>query len=205
MRSPFLVKLTILLAVLALTAVTMFAGHQVSADKAAQATQESGTQAGRFPLCPPGAKIAETPTETPTAAPPPEGKPVIFIGIVARSVAKCGARITAFRRGSPALAAGARVGDVIVAVDGTPIDSSTAFFVAVAAKNPGDTVVLTVDRTLPRRGAPTPTPADGAVSGVRIAPNVEELDIAVVVGEVAAPSPAAPSEPNATPEATSES
>ncbi len=196
MRSRSLVKVNLLFAALAVTTLLVFAGSRsnVAAGANAQATASVPTQAGRFPVCPPGARVTGTPTETPTVVPPDASKPVIFIGIVARSVAKCGARITAFRRGSPAVTAGARLGDVIVAVDGTPIDSSTAFFVAVAAKNPGDTVVLTVDRTLARR-------ATSATAGVRIAPNVEELDVAVTVGEVAPPTTA----PGETPEATSES
>ncbi len=195
MRSRSLVKVNLLFAALAVTTLLVFAGSRsnVAAGANAQATASVPTQAGRFPVCPPGARVTGTPTETPTVVPPDASKPVIFIGVVARSVAKCGARITAFRRGSPAVTAGARLGDVIVAVDGTPIDSSTAFFVAVAAKNPGDTVVLTVDRTVTRRATPS--------AGVRIAPTVEELDVAVTVGEVAPPTTA----PGETPEATSES
>ncbi len=69
MHSRSWLKVNILLVALAFTAVLIFAGSRASADENAQATENAPTEAGRFPLCPPGARLAETPTETPTVTP----------------------------------------------------------------------------------------------------------------------------------------
>ncbi len=48
--------------------------------------------------------------------------------------------------GSPAAQAGMQAGDVIVQVDGTPLDANTLLTDVMAQYKPGDTVQMTVDR-----------------------------------------------------------
>jgi S1-C subfamily serine protease len=48
--------------------------------------------------------------------------------------------------GSPADDAGLAAGDVVTAIDGTPVESSADLVTAVSEKQPGDTVTLTVTR-----------------------------------------------------------
>ena len=48
--------------------------------------------------------------------------------------------------GSPAALAGVREGDTVVALDGEPIDSWESFLLSMARTEPGQTVVLTVER-----------------------------------------------------------
>ena len=54
--------------------------------------------------------------------------------------------IAAVEHNSPALRAGLRVGDVVVAVNNETVDSSRALIRAVAAVPPGDSVRLRVRR-----------------------------------------------------------
>ncbi|MCY7373715.1 MAG: PDZ domain-containing protein, partial [Spirochaetaceae bacterium] len=49
-------------------------------------------------------------------------------------------------RGGPADDAGLRAGDVILALDGEPVDGSAELIVAIRSKSPGDTIELTVRR-----------------------------------------------------------
>jgi putative serine protease PepD len=58
--------------------------------------------------------------------------------------------------GGPAATAGIKPGDVILAIDGRPVNSLPELVVAIRAHNPGDTVRLTVrsggtERTVPVR------------------------------------------------------
>jgi len=55
----------------------------------------------------------------------------------------CGAEITGFTDNSPAFGAGIAVGDIITAVDGTPVDNTDAFRHELADKKPGDKITLT--------------------------------------------------------------
>jgi putative serine protease PepD len=48
--------------------------------------------------------------------------------------------------GGPAEEAGLEPGDVILALDGTPVEGSSELIVAIRSKRPGDTVTLTVRR-----------------------------------------------------------
>jgi putative serine protease PepD len=48
--------------------------------------------------------------------------------------------------GGPADTAGVRPGDVVTEIDGRPVNGADEFIVAIRAKQPGDTVVLTIDR-----------------------------------------------------------
>ena len=57
-----------------------------------------------------------------------------------------GADINVIEPGSPAEVAGLELGDVIVAVDGDPVDDATDLTTTLARRRPGDTVELTVVR-----------------------------------------------------------
>jgi S1-C subfamily serine protease len=48
--------------------------------------------------------------------------------------------------GGPAEAAGVKAGDVIMAIDGTPIDDTNALRIKIASSQPGTAVTLTVWR-----------------------------------------------------------
>ena len=63
-----------------------------------------------------------------------------------------GAAVGDVTQGGPAATAGLRAGDVVTAIDGKPIEGSADLVAAIAAKQPGDTIVLTV-----RRGSGTET------------------------------------------------
>ena len=62
-----------------------------------------------------------------------------------------GAEINAVEEGSPAARAGLRPGDVVVALEGRSIESSTALITELAQRKPGDRVRLTVVRGGERR------------------------------------------------------
>jgi putative serine protease PepD len=57
-----------------------------------------------------------------------------------------GAEISEVLAESPAEQAGLRAGDVVTAIDGTPVDEQIALIVAIRSHRPGDTVELTVSR-----------------------------------------------------------
>jgi putative serine protease PepD len=67
-----------------------------------------------------------------------------FLGVSLDSGA---ARIAEVRAGTPAEAAGLKVGDVITAVDGKKVTSSSALQSAIDARRPGDTVTVTYTRS----------------------------------------------------------
>ena len=62
-----------------------------------------------------------------------------------------GAEVNTVEEGSPADEAGLEIGDVIVALDGEPMDDATALTTALAERQPGEEVVLTVIRDGKRR------------------------------------------------------
>ena len=57
-----------------------------------------------------------------------------------------GAQIGAVTSGSPAELAGLQQGDLVTAVDGSPIADATQLIVTIRSQAPGDTVTLTVER-----------------------------------------------------------
>src|SRR3954451_14667867 len=57
-----------------------------------------------------------------------------------------GATIGTVRGGGPAEAAGVKSGDVVVAIDGTPVADADAAVAAIDAKKPGDKIVLSIVR-----------------------------------------------------------
>lgn len=76
-----------------------------------------------------------------------------FLGVSTRdttttdgSSKRAGAGIAAVTSGTPAAAAGLRVGDVVIAVDGQRVDSSTALIAQVRERTAGDKVTLTIIR-----------------------------------------------------------
>ena len=59
------------------------------------------------------------------------------------ATASNGVRLTQVRSGTPAAAAGLRVGDVVTALDGKPVKDVATLGSAIDAKRPGDTVSIT--------------------------------------------------------------
>lgn len=66
-----------------------------------------------------------------------------FLGIGLGADDGSGARVAGVLDGTPAATAGLAAGDVITAVDGTPVTSADALAQALAGHEPGDTVTLT--------------------------------------------------------------
>jgi len=62
-----------------------------------------------------------------------------------------GAEITSVQEGSPAARAGLKMGDVVVAVDGRPIETSSDLQTLLAQRQPGERVRLTIVRDRQRR------------------------------------------------------
>ena len=76
-----------------------------------------------------------------------------FLGVSAKdttvkdgSAQRAGAQIASVSDGTPAAAAGLKTGDVIIAVDGQPIDSSTALVAQIRAMTAGDKATVTLIR-----------------------------------------------------------
>ena len=76
-----------------------------------------------------------------------------FLGVSAKdttvkdgSAERAGAQIASVSDGTPAAAAGLKDGDVIIAVDGQPIDSSTALVAQIRAMTAGDKATVTLIR-----------------------------------------------------------
>jgi putative serine protease PepD len=57
-----------------------------------------------------------------------------------------GAAVGEVVQGGPAARAGLRAGDLVTAIDGKPVEGSADLVAAIAAKKPGDTITLTVER-----------------------------------------------------------
>lgn len=57
-----------------------------------------------------------------------------------------GVAVTRVQRGSPAAEAGVRAGDIIISIDGTPIESAEQVIELVRAKAPGDEITLLLNR-----------------------------------------------------------
>lgn len=57
-----------------------------------------------------------------------------------------GVRISQVTPNGPAQSAGVRSGDVVTQIDGRAVNGADEFIVAIRAKQPGDTVTLTIDR-----------------------------------------------------------
>jgi putative serine protease PepD len=77
------------------------------------------------------------------------GKPVRhpYLGIsVGDASSRSGATVGSVRAGSPAAAAGLKVGDIIVAIDGKPITGADQLTGVVSEHQPGDKISITVDR-----------------------------------------------------------
>jgi putative serine protease PepD len=69
-----------------------------------------------------------------------------FLGVSLEDSQSGGARIATVTSGSPAADAGLKAGDVVIAFDGESISNSEELTAAVGAKQPGDTVKITVKR-----------------------------------------------------------
>ena len=94
----------------------------------------------RFPV--PGGRVL------PQFPGPQSGSPRrILLGIATQdATGTAGAQVVTVATGAPADQAGLKVGDVITAVDGTPVTSSTQLAQRIRAHQPGDQVTLTYTR-----------------------------------------------------------
>jgi putative serine protease PepD len=69
-----------------------------------------------------------------------------YLGVALSTSEQGGAAISEVTAGSPAADAGLEAGDVVTAIDGSPVETSAGLVSAVAARQPRDTVTLTVRR-----------------------------------------------------------
>ncbi|MGE0029480.1 MAG: S1C family serine protease [Thermoleophilia bacterium] len=69
-----------------------------------------------------------------------------YLGVSTGDTATAGAAVGDVVQGGPAASAGLKAGDIVTAVDGKPIEGSADLVAAIAAKNPGDSITLTVTR-----------------------------------------------------------
>jgi putative serine protease PepD len=69
-----------------------------------------------------------------------------YLGVSLEDTASGGAKIATVTSGSPAADAGLKAGDVVTAFDGESISNAEDLTAAVVAKQPGDTVKITVKR-----------------------------------------------------------
>lgn len=81
----------------------------------------------------------------------PRVEAYLGVGVGDRSDGGQGAVITEIQAGSPASDAGLRAGDIVVSIDGAPIDGSAGLIAAIRDRLPGETVSL----DLMREGQPT--------------------------------------------------
>ena len=91
-------------------------------------------------------KIVESIIEKGVITKPYIGVTVQTVGDEASIYAAAGARVVSVTEGSPAEEAGLQENDIITAVDGEEIATSTELVTIVTAKNPGDEMILTVYR-----------------------------------------------------------
>ncbi len=69
-----------------------------------------------------------------------------YVGVELNASSTSGASVTTVQAGSPASTAGLKAGDLITAIDGTPITSTAQFISTVDSYPPGKTITLTVKR-----------------------------------------------------------
>jgi membrane-associated protease RseP (regulator of RpoE activity) len=148
---------------------------------AAQATQDTAAEATA--TSPAQGILSATDTPGPTEATPTEEPPLVFTKAPSPDAATVGiimgndtpVRLDTVVAGGPAEKAGLKSGDVVVALDGTPVEDSTAVVQAILAKKAGDTVTFTVERNgekqdypvtlVTRREVYCPLPAPTATAG----------------------------------------
>jgi putative serine protease PepD len=76
----------------------------------------------------------------------PRVEAYLGVGLGDRTDGGQGAVITEIQAGSPAAEAGLRAGDIVVSLDGAPIDGRAGLIAAIRDRMPGETVVLDVMR-----------------------------------------------------------
>jgi putative serine protease PepD len=75
-----------------------------------------------------------------------------YLGVsTAQATSQPGALVQAVQAGTPAAAAGLRSGDVIVALDGSPVRGSNDVVAAISSRSPGNRVTVTVRRGTSRQ------------------------------------------------------
>lgn len=84
-----------------------------------------------------------------------------FLGVSARNAVvedgaakRAGAEVAEVTDGAPAAQAGLRAGDVVIAIDGDPVDSSTALVAQIRERTAGEKVTLTIIRDGQRQDVP---------------------------------------------------
>jgi putative serine protease PepD len=70
-----------------------------------------------------------------------------YLGVSISDASTGGASVNCVVAGAPADTAGLKAGDVIIAVDGTPIENADALTANLAARAPGDKVTMTIARS----------------------------------------------------------
>ncbi len=119
---------------------------------AAQATQDTAPEATA--TSPAEGILAATDTPAPTAEAPTEAPPLVFTKAPSPDAATVGiimgsdtpVRLDTVVVGGPAEKAGLKSGDVVVALDGKPVEDSTSLVTAIQAKKAGDTITFTIER-----------------------------------------------------------
>jgi len=87
-------------------------------------------------------------------------------------------QIVSIDRGSPADEAGLRVGDVLVALDDSPVEEGVAFYIDLIGRKPGDELRLSVTRRGERREIVVPVRERPTPDGQRLA--AQRLGIEIV-------------------------
>jgi S1-C subfamily serine protease len=77
----------------------------------------------------------------------PRAEGYLGVGVSRRTDGGAGAIITSVEPDSPAFAAGIRVGDVVLSVDGEPIDGQTSLMAAIRDSAPGQSVEIVLFRS----------------------------------------------------------
>jgi len=135
----------------ATTAATASSASNATAQPAAP-TSLATSGAAQYPPCPnPNATAVATTVSTVAAATPAATAPVNpnpgYLGVAAQQIQNCGAQILDVRPDSAAAGAKLQIGDVVVAVNGQPINGVDQFREIVQSHKPGDKITITYQRS----------------------------------------------------------
>lgn len=121
-----------------------------------------------------------------------------LIGVTVGPADGSGARVETVSTGSPAEQAGIEAGDVLIAVDGRPVDNPVAAIALIRDATPGQPLTITLDRAGYEMTVTVTTTSD-APQVVSVSPPVSSSPTAVPAPSVTSipPVPGAPSAPSA--------